>query len=104
VLYVDAQTGATSGERVDADLSRNLGVHTLSPKPSYQELLGKQARLGTLLDAILPMVRSPQWATAETYRQRVSEYRTLWLSLAHKPLASHYRKLNPEWFDLLGLR
>jgi len=103
VLYVDAQTGEVTGERLEADLSRSLGVHTLTPKPTHQELLDKQARMATLLDTLLPVARNPQWATAETYRQRVAEYRTVWLAIAHKPLAAHYRKLNPAWFDLLGL-
>ncbi len=104
VLHVDAETGAVSGQRLEADLTVSLGVHTLTPKPSYQELLDKQARLSALLDALLPLVRNPQWASAETYRQRVSEYRALWLLLAHKPLAAHYRQLNPSWFDTLGIR
>jgi hypothetical protein len=102
IAYIDI----SSGERVileslDTDLNETLGKDEINPNFTYDELLAAEERLYAAMSALLPVAQRPEAGVPPDLEAAAAEFRALWNQLAHKPLASHYRALNPAWFDAL---
>ena len=56
-----------------------------------------------LMAELLPMLRNPAAGVPSALVDRAIAFVRLWRQLSHKPLATHYRALNPAWFEALGM-
>ncbi len=103
LVLIDVATGThTVVRRLSTDLATMLGPHQVDPSLDMDAFLAAEARLYALMDMLLPLARQPG-SVPPRLQPIAAEFRTLWLKLAHKPLAAQYHALNPAWFAMLGL-
>lgn len=108
ILYLDMATGTkASSQRTADDPTIMLGEHRLEPPMTMAQF---QQTERAMLEAMDPLLRA--WAMSSTdptpgaqaaASAAKARFAALWRHLAHKPIATHYRALNPSWFQWVGL-
>lgn len=103
VAYIDVDSGDdVSIERLETGPGEVVGTHTIEPPLDMKQYRQAEARLFDAISALLPVARRPQSGVPADLAAEAEQFRSLWSQLAHKPLASHYKSLNPAWFAALS--
>lgn len=104
VVYIDVATGLkTSFRELEADPSVMLGPHKIDPPLEMAAFAAAEKQMYLLMAELLPMLRNPGAGVPSALVDRAIAFVRLWRQLSHKPLAAHYRALNPAWFEALGI-
>lgn len=104
VVYIDVPTGTQLSSRtLPLDPTVTLGRHAIDPPLDMQGFIAAEQRLYALMTELLPLLANPGAGVPDALLERAIVFARLWRQLSQKPLAAHYRALNPAWFDALKI-
>ena len=104
VVYIDVATGTQLSSRtLTLDPTVTLGRHAIDPPLDMPGFIAAEQRLYALMTELLPMLANPGAGVPDALLERAIVFARLWRQLSQKPLAAHYRALNPAWFDALKI-
>lgn len=97
--YIDVATGQ---KRQFVTLEKRpgepIGEHSILPPMKMAEFRAAEAELYALIGALLGVAQQPGRALTAQEQEAARRFARLWGRIAHKPLQSYYRGLNPAWF------
>ena len=104
VIYIDLPTGTQLSSRtLPMDPTVTLGRHAIDPPLDMPGFIAAEQRLYALMTELLPMLTNLSAGVPDALLERAIVFTRLWRQLSQKPLAAHYRALNPAWFDALKI-
>ncbi|MBT0956340.1 hypothetical protein IV417_02985 [Alphaproteobacteria bacterium KMM 3653] len=97
---IDASTGERAEIRAveGADPEQRIGQHVIDKKLSYDDFLQAEADMFAAMSALLDVARYPDRALTAEEAEAAKAFAASWPKVAHRPLAAHYRAINPAWF------
>jgi hypothetical protein len=98
---IETKRAKSSSFGVDWDDSKPAGIYTSDPSVTYEMEDRKFDKFFKLYNSILPLYISKSQVLNESKKQKIKEFKSLFIDLGFSFLMPYYKSLNPDFFRWL---